>query len=751
MSTTTNASSSRLHPGEDGRHVTFCRLCEAFCGLEVDVHGGRITKVIPDRANPHSQGHVCIKGTAALGLIYDEDRITVPMRRTGGPGVFEPVSWDEAMTDIAQRLASVMREGGADAVANYIGNPAAFNIGAQFSVRPFLEHFGIWKLFSSATQDATSRMTASHILYGSTYRLAIPDLPRCDFLLIFGANPLVSHGSVLTAPRIIDDLTAIARRGRVVVVDPRRTETAERFEHLPIRPDTDVWLLMAMINTLLERSSGHHAAEQMTSGLERLREAIQPFTAAVAETFCGIPSGQIRKLALEFASAPRAAAYGRVGLCRGRYSTLANVLLDALNVVAGKFGVHGGWVFGDTAIDLPSLRLSGFEMRETRFGKQPYVSGNLHFSMLTDEILMPGPGRVRALLMEAGNMVLSAPGGEQLERALQSLDLFVSHDLYMNETNRFAHYLLPGTTFFEREDFPILGLGHMVRPFMQYTDASVPPVGKSRNENEVFNELSSRLHELLGQNPGASGYTAAAAPVFKPMHTVDQLLARSAASVATSEGARELNVDLLKSEPHGVVLADALICTNSLEKIKHADGRIHLWDALLDEEIERVRVAAPPQADELRLFSIRELRSVNSWMHNVDRLVRVQKPVLSIHPTDAARRGIGDGDCVEVVTPMAAIRVTAHVSEDVMPGAVCYPHGWSHNGSWRRANATAGANVNLLADPRVGDMLSASSLLDGILVEVRKVVPEVIPEIAAPQIGRASAAQGTADAGRLIP
>jgi anaerobic selenocysteine-containing dehydrogenase len=233
----------RLKPGQDGTHVTFCRICEAFCGLTVDVAEGRMTKIKPHRENPHSRGHVCIKGTAFLDLVYDPDRITQPMRRVGPPGVFEPVTWDEAMEDIATRLGAIIREDGPDAVANYIGNPTAFSNGAQLSIRPFLAHFGIWKMFSAATQDVTSWMLASYLLYGSAFRFAIPDLPRCDFLLIFGANPLVSHGSTLTAPRIRDDLNDIAERGRVVVVDPRRTETAARYEHVPIVPDTDAWML----------------------------------------------------------------------------------------------------------------------------------------------------------------------------------------------------------------------------------------------------------------------------------------------------------------------------------------------------------------------------------------------------------------------------------------------------------------------------------------------------------------------------
>jgi len=269
-----SAQPPRLRPGQDGRHTTFCRICEAFCGLRVDVADGRMTRIRPDPDNLASQGHLCVKGVAALAVAYDPDRVVTPLKRVGGPGDFAPVSWEEAMAHIAERLATILRRDGPDAIANYIGNPAAYSTGGLLGIRPFLAHFGVWKLFASTTLDLSSRMLASYILYGSTFRLAIPDLPRCDFLLMFGANPLVSHGSILTAPRIREDLAAIAARGRVVAVDPRRTETAARFEHVSIRPDTDVWMLAAMVNVILDHRPERHAAVEGMQGWTEFRAAI---------------------------------------------------------------------------------------------------------------------------------------------------------------------------------------------------------------------------------------------------------------------------------------------------------------------------------------------------------------------------------------------------------------------------------------------------------------------------------------------
>lgn len=710
---------ARLAPGEDGRHVTFCRNCEAFCGLEVDVKDGTAVKILPDRQNPSSRGHACVKGTAALGFVYDEDRLSHPLRRVGGPGEFEPVSWDDAMDDIAQRLAAIMREDGPDAVANYIGNPSAFNTGLQVAVVPFLNHFGVWKKFSSNTQDATARLAASFLLYGTAYRLPIPDLPRCDVLFVFGANPLASHGSILTAPRISEDLDAIAKRGRVVAFDPRRTETAARYEHVRLTPDTDAWLLMGMINAIFD--AGAHDEDlllSMTSGLAEFRRAIADVTPDVAERHCGVDAAQIRDLALAFAAAPRAAAYGRVGLCRGRHASLVNVLLDALNIVAGKFGVEGGWVFGDPTIDMAMTRPSFVGPRPTRFGPRPSVAGVLQFSQLAEEILVPGEGRVRALFMQSGNMLLSAPGVHKMTDAVGKLDLFVSSDLYMNETNRHASYILPGNSFLERRDIPLGGLSFMVRPAIQYAEPVIPNFGESRNESIIYTELAARLHDLLTADPGNSNYAAAAAPIFDADAGIEQMLQITPTTVETEDGPRVITLDLLKAHPRGIMVAENLRCTNSLSKVAHADGRIHLWGEVLETEFARLRDARPPVAGGLRLFGLRRYQTMNSWMHNVDRLVRTQKPVLMMNPHDATSRGIEDGDLVELSSPIGTVCVPAKVTEDVVAGSVCYPHGFGHHGGWQRANAAGGANINLLADPKAGDTFSASAHLDGIDVTV---------------------------------
>jgi anaerobic selenocysteine-containing dehydrogenase len=712
------SAAGRLATGEDGEHVTFCRICEPFCGLKAQVKDGRISKLGPDRENPHSQGHVCVKGTSFLDIVYDPDRVLKPLRRIGGPGEFEEVSWETAIEDIANRLAKILHDDGPDGVAGYLGNPLYFGISGALSFSQLLDHFGIWKTYGAATQDASPRFVGNYVLYGSAFRLPIPDLPRCDFLMMVGANMLVSHGSGITAPRLREDLDAIAARGRVVVIDPRRTETAARYEHVPILPDTDAWVLGAMLNVLFERDLVNHGVlEDRTAGWQQLSMAVRGLTPELAQVHSGVSAEKIVELAEAFANTPRAVVYGRVGTCRGQHSSLINVFICALNVVCGKFAHEGGWLFGDSPLAMSPP--PAFEMRETRFGPKVRIGNCLPMSFLVEDVLTKGPGQTKALLMASGNIVLSAPGGGRLEEALEALSLFVSLDLYVTETNRFADYILPGTTFLEREDVPFTGFAHMVRPFAQYTDAVISPLGETRDDHVVCNQLGSALHDRLAAEPGISGYAHAIAPSYDPLAAIDSMLAMGGVSVTNEAGVAEpLSSELLKRYPHGLTIADNVDCKNSWAKIMHEDGKLHVWHDLLEAEMIRLKATPPPPAGELRLFGRRDLKSINSWMHNSERLVRSQSPSLQMHPADAQARGLANGNWITVRSDHGEIEASLTITEDVIPGSVCYPHGWGHNGGWKHANAVSSANVNILAPLAEGEVLSAASFLDGIPVTV---------------------------------
>jgi formate dehydrogenase len=410
--------------------VSFCRICEPLCGMVVTVEDGKVVHLRPDPDNPLSRGYACPKGIAMAEVQNDPDRVLHPLRRTT-KGDFERVGWDEALDDIGRRLERMLDARGPESVAWYMGNPGAFSYSHTLWVKGFLDALGSPHYYTAGSQDVNNRFAASALLYGSPLLVPIPDLRRTSFLFMVGANPLVSHGSVLSAPRVREQLLEIeARGGRVVVADPRETETARHFEHLPVRPDSDAWLLLSLLDVIFDEGleDGTFTAER-TSGAEVLRAAAALHPPDATEARTGIPAERIRGLARDFAAAEGAAAYGRTGSCLGRFGTLVAFLLDALNAVTGNLDRPGGAVFGSPPVPIDDLGerlgLATYGKTRSRFGDFPDVLGNLPAALLPREIETPGERQVRALFVSAGNPVLSVPDGEALERALGELDLHV--------------------------------------------------------------------------------------------------------------------------------------------------------------------------------------------------------------------------------------------------------------------------------------------------------------------------------------
>jgi anaerobic selenocysteine-containing dehydrogenase len=697
------------------QHATFCRLCEAYCGLVATVEGHKVVAIKPDFANPHSEGHVCVKGMAIGEIANDPDRLLLPMKRVGGPGEFLPVSWDEALSDIAERLGRILERDGGEALGLVHGNPVGFATDFVVGVGAFLGAFGANKRWHAGSQDHSSRLAANYFVYGDPERNAFPDLVNCDFLMVMGANPLVSNGSLLFAPRLRHDLDAIAKRGRVVVVDPRATETAKRYEHLPIVPTGDLWMLLAMLRVVIEDGlADHDFIAANTLHWDDLQRAVLSVPLAEATRRCGVPVETIRELATAFATTERAAIYGRLGLCRGPFGTFTNFVLTALNIVAGKFGRRGCTIFGyDVFAGMDVGQEKPYVTGKSRIGDAPAVSGAHASAMLPADLLEQGPGRLRALLVVGGNPVLSAPGGAKLVEGLEQLELMVAHDLYMNETNRYAHYLLPGATFLERADIPLYGLTFsLMRPFIQYTDAVVPPPGEARDEFDLLAEIAARLgKDIVGEG--------------KPLAMFDAMLRNGPAGDAFSE--RDgWSFAKLRGHPHGVMV-DLPDPTEAWQrKVGFADRKLRLWDAEFDTELAKARSLAAAPRGSLRLIGRRDIRSMNSWMHNVEKLTRSQKPALLVNPIDAQDRQIADGDTVRVWTDFGQVAVSAAVTDEVMPGVVCYPHGWGHHGGWRVANRTVGQNINVLLPFGEGttERLAGMTFIDGLPVQVERLVTQ---------------------------
>lgn len=693
-------------PGEDGEHVTYCRICEALCGMVADVQGGKIVRIRPDHDNPHSRGHICVKGPALAAVVYDEDRVTSPLKRCGGPGEFEPVSWDEALDDIAAKLSASIDAHGPDSFAMNTGNPPSMGWPSAMANALFQQAMSCRKLYTPSSEDITSPVLATELLFG-THAFVFPDLVECDHLLIFGSNPLVSHGSLLIAPRIREDLEEIARRGRVIVVDPRRTETARKYEHVSVIPDSDVWLLAAMLNVI----SGEHLTDpaflrEHCTGWDELAAALNWVTPERAEQNCGVPAEEIRGLARDFARADRAAAMGRVGICRGSFSTLTNVLLHTLNVACGRFHKPGGvgWGHGGTATDEPFGGISpaaAFGAMPSRISGLPSVWGTQPSLTLLEEMVTPGEGQIKTLLVSGANPVMSMPNGPRLPAGFAGLDLMVSLDLYMTETSRHAHYILPVTTALEREDINQFFMNHMVRPFAQYVSAVISPIGEARMEWDILRDLAARMGR--GAVFGSSPFELADAGLRSGV-----------------EGRGGLSLASLKQHPHGMMIARGRWAFDFTKRIGHPDRKIHLWSSPISDEITRLQSAPPRDPTKLRLINLRHLRSINSWMQNVERLARNDLPFLLINPKDAAEREIQDGAEVNVATEWGQIRVTALVTDEVRPGSVAYPHGRGQQGGWRRANRRPGANLNRItpSTPAMAEQVSGMSYLEGFEVDV---------------------------------
>lgn len=686
------------------RKITYCRICEQLCGVIADLAAGEVIRIRGDILHPVSDGYICPKGAAMGQVQSDPARVRHPLKRTT-TGHFEEVDWETALDDIAARLRRLRREHGPNAIAMYLGNPAAFSLSHLFWAKGFIDAIGSEHFYSAISQDNGSRSAASHFLFGSPMLFAIPDVLRTDFLLIIGANPMVSHGGLITLPPISDRLRAItARGGRVVVVDPERTKTAASFEHVAIRPTTDAWLLGAMINVLIcEGLVDRRAVAQQANGLAEFESAMTGFTVEAAEAATGIDATTIRSLARAFGTSNTAVAYGRVGICRYPGATATNFLIDALNVVSGNFDRVGGSYFCEAAIDLTALAArfgqGAYAQHSSRVGGLPDVAGHMPW-VLADEINTPGPDQPRALVISAGNPVVSAPDGGALTEAMRHLELVVAIDLFINESSQEADYILPALTFLERSDIPFTFTGHMPIPWLQATKPVVPALPDVREEWWILEEIARRMGRgsasgsLLMRVLGRCGVR------LTPRIIMDALLRTSA--VGDWYGLRRtgLSISSLESQPHGIALTLPDPAGRAGTHIRHADGKVVLNAAPILEALKRLDSPAPG----LVLIGRRELTSINSWMHHPTR-----KPTLHVNPIDAQRYSVNTGDEVELSTQTGSVRVRVEVTDKIAQGVVSYPHGWSHSG---------GANINLLmtADAAAKDALSGASHLDGVSV-----------------------------------
>lgn len=689
---------------------TYCRICEAACGLVAELEDGEVARLAPDAAHPVTRGFCCVKGPAMLEVHRDPDRLDVPERRDGD--VWRPAAWDEALDDIGRRLAAIRRAHGPDAVGVYVGNPVAFNVGLGVYLTGFLAALGTRNFFNAASLDCQNKFAVAEAMLGSYVLQPIPDVDHTDFFLCLGSNPVVSQMSLVAMPRALERLKAVeARGGRVVLVNPRRTETAHAVgEQLFIRPDTDAFFLMAMLRVVFDESLHDAAACARLANLDALKAATRRFALAEVAAATGIAAETIVQLARDFARAPRANAYCSTGVNQGSSGSLAYLAVQALNAVTGNLDRRGGALVPARALKLARLARHLGKLRPprpSRIGHFMPVAESLPTGILADEILTPGEGRIRALVVVAGNPLLSAPGGERLARALGSLDLLVSIDLYRNETAALGHWTLPAADFLEREDFPLLQAGMQPEPYAQCARALVPPRAERRTEAAILSDLARAAGLRMFRAPGATALLSRLAP-----SRVLPWVARAVGVPLPAEPTR-----LADDEPGAL-----------LRRAPTRDGRVDVGPASVLADAPRAAARCRAEAaatPALRLIGRRQKRSHNSWMHNVHKLRPAGDECrLYIHPLDAAARGIDDGARVAVSSAAGRLEVAAALDDDLMPGTVSMPHGWGHSSAagWRVAATPGqtGSNVNLLAADGAAALEPVSGMVrfNGIEVDV---------------------------------
>ncbi|HEY8153778.1 MAG TPA: molybdopterin-dependent oxidoreductase [Myxococcota bacterium] len=701
-----------------------CMLCEAICGIAVEHDGKRVHKIRGDAEDPFSRGHLCPKGVALADVQNDPERIRQPMRRRrDGSDRWDEIGWDEALDLAAGRLAEIQQRHGRDAVALYRGNPTSHSYSAVLFISLLKDQLGSRNVYSASPVDTLPRTLMSATLYGNQAVLPIPDLDRTSFLLALGANPAVSNGSVMTAPDVVARLRAIRERGgRVVVVDPRRTETAELADtHLFIRPGTDALLVASLLNVVFREGLAKPGRlASLVEGLEEIPALVAPYTPERVAPQVGIPAEAIARLARDFAAAPSAVCYGRMGTCVQEFGATTNWLVDLLNIATGNLDRPGGAMFTTPAADLPTVaamlgQVGHFGRWRSRVSNLPEFNGELPVACFAEEIETPGPGQIRALLTHAGNPVLSLPNGARLDRAYPKLEFMVAIDVYLNETTRHADLILPPSFGLEHEHYPVIFHGVAIRNTAHYSPAVLDKPPGALHDWEILVGLTARLARARG----GRGALAARAKAW----LARRIGPRGLLALMLRFGPHKLRLSQLEAAPHGIDLGPL---EPRLPGILRGRTKIPLVPELVRADLPRLarRLAEPARlgADGLVLISRRTLRSNNSWMHNSERLVSGRhRCVLLIHPEDAAQRGLAEGARVTLKSRAGEIEVPIQVSDEIMPGVVSLPHGWGHGRPGTRLGVAAahpGASVNDVTDESFIDPVSGAAALSGVPVTV---------------------------------
>ncbi len=732
-----------------------CPLCEATCGLEITADGRQVNQVRGDKEDVFSEGYICPKGASIAALDADADRLNTPMVREGK--TWRSAGWDEAFALIDKKLTGVISEHGKNAVGAYLGNPTVHNTSLSMYMQGFLRMLGTQNLFSASTVDQIPRQLVAAAVYGTGLSVSVPDLDRCQYLVIMGGNPLVSNGSMMTAPNVGERLKRIRKRGgKIVVIDPRVTETAKAAdEHLFIRPGTDAYFLFGVVHTLFEEGLGDPGQlAKHIDGLEEVRSLAKGFSPEVVATRCGIPAEDIRRIARELAAADSAATYVRIGASTQEFGTLANWLPEVIQVLTGNLDREGGTMFtraahgpGNTKGASGSGRGLKVGRRTSRVQGRPEIFGEFPISCISEEIETPGEGQIRAMITVAGNPVLSTPNGPRLAKALNSLDFMVSFDIYLNETTQYADVILPGVSPLERCQYNFAFEQLSIRNHARFSPQMFPvPEGQISEWESVLrltgiisgmgpNADTAVMDDMTIQHMIQREVQMATSPVHGrdadeilkaleprrgPERIIDFMVRTGPYGDGFGKNSDGLTLKTLEENPHGIDLGP--LKPRIPEVLRTPSGKIEIAPKLIVDDVERLQDRLSAPTEKMVLIGRRHLRSNNSWMHNIQPLMTGKsRCTLWVNPEDAEALGLSDGGTATIRSTVGSVTAPVEVTSDIMSGVVSLPHGWGHDQSAAQmnvANANAGVNCNILIDEQSMDIPSGNAVLCGVPVEI---------------------------------
>ncbi len=701
------------------KHYRTCNLCEAMCGLVIDYDGEKVNSIKGDPQDPFSQGHICPKAVALQDLHSDPDRIRKPLKKVDG--TWQEMEWEEAFDYVAEQLKRVQASYGKDAVALYQGNPSVHNLGHMLYGPAFARALRTKNKYSASSVDQLPHHLVSQAMFGHMMLIPIPDLLRTDFILVLGANPMVSNGSLMTCGGFSDKLKGLKDRGgKMVVIDPRFTETAAKAnQHYFIKPGTDALLLLEMLRYLVldkgvsipnDQKSYYKNWEVLVSALTELPHDISIPT--------GIPILEIHRLAQQFLEAKTAVCYGRMGVSTQAFGSLTQWLINLLNIVTGNFDQPGGALFNTPAVDVVKLLgAKGTQHKQGRYHSRvrnlPEFYGELPVATLADEILTEGPGQVKALITAAGNPVLSTPQGNRLKTGLKQLEFQVAIDIYLNETTRHADVILPPTTGLEQAHYDLIFNTFAIQNVAKYSAPLFERSRKAKYDWEIFKALTLRL-----QSKKTPWYAKLWNKWTTPERLLDLALRTGPYGQLNSWKPGGLTLKRLRRHPHGLVMGP--LKSQIPQRLFTKDQKVDLTPKLLQEDLNRLINNPKPNGD-LVLIGRRGLRDNNSWMHNISRLVKgPNRCTVLMHPHDATQRGLQQGQTVTVQSRVGKISIELQVTDEMMPGVVSIPHGWGHEStdSQSVASKAPGVSINELTDAQLLDEPSGNAAFSGVKVEV---------------------------------